>query len=331
MPHLGVTGALVLALICVGTLVWFVHHVATGINVETVIDVVHADSRTRSSAFHRDMPAPAPARPRHAGLPWRWPGRATCAPWTRRGWPPGRRRRAPWCCWCVPASTSSPARRWREVAGARGRRRPRRPSGPPSPSALHAGGGAGPRIRGAATGGGRDAGALARHQRPVHGHRRARPAGRRAVQHCAAPPARQHGRARRQGGAHSPVTDYAGLCDAMFHMIRQNAAGSPAVLIRLLEMLGRVMAVEPRAERRAELLRHAELALAAGRIGIADPADVAALEARRVGDPGGRPAAAMGAAVRRARCARVRLPPGGGRCFHLQKRILSCSRGPPEA
>jgi len=85
---------------------------------------------------------------------------------------------------------------------------------------------------------------------------------------------------------HRHVTDYAGLCDAMFHSIRQNAAGSPAVLIRLLEMLGRVMAVERRAERRAELLRHADLALAAGRIGIADPADVAALEARRVVIPG---------------------------------------------
>ena len=81
------------------------------------------------------------------------------------------------------------------------------------------------------------------------------------------------------------MTDYAGLCDAMFHMIRQNASGSPAVLIRLLETLGRVMAVETRAERRAELLRHAELTLSAGRIGIEDPADVAALEARRVSLP----------------------------------------------
>lgn len=43
IPHLGVTGALVLALLCVATLIWFVHHVATGINVETVIDLVHND------------------------------------------------------------------------------------------------------------------------------------------------------------------------------------------------------------------------------------------------------------------------------------------------
>ncbi|RZA30727.1 MAG: DUF2254 domain-containing protein [Proteobacteria bacterium] len=43
VPHLGVTGALGLALVCVGTLVWFVHHVANGINVETVIGLVHGE------------------------------------------------------------------------------------------------------------------------------------------------------------------------------------------------------------------------------------------------------------------------------------------------
>jgi hypothetical protein len=57
----------------------------------------------------------------------------------------------------------------------------------------------------------------------------------------------------------------------MFHMIRQNASGSPAVLIRLLETLRRVIAVETCVERRAELLRHGELAMAAGRLGIATP------------------------------------------------------------
>ena len=50
-------------------------------------------------------------------------------------------------------------------------------------------------------------------------------------------------------------TDYDGLCDAMFHMIRQNAAGSPAVLIHLLETLARAAAVETRPERRAALRR----------------------------------------------------------------------------
>ena len=76
--------------------------------------------------------------------------------------------------------------------------------------------------------------------------------------------------------------DYDGLCDAMFHMIRQNAAaGSPAVLIRLLETLARAAAVEARPERRAALRRHADLALAAGRAGNRDAAALADLEARR--------------------------------------------------
>ena len=72
----------------------------------------------------------------------------------------------------------------------------------------------------------------------------------------------------------------------MFHMIRQNAAaGSPAVLIRLLETLARAAAVEARPERRAALRRHADLALAAGREGNRDAAALADLEARHRGVP----------------------------------------------
>jgi uncharacterized membrane protein len=90
--------------------------------------------------------------------------------------------------------------------------------------------------------------------------------------------------------------DYDGLCDAMFHMVRQYAAvGSPAVLIRLLETLARVAAVETRPERRAALRRHADLALAAGRAGIRDTAALANLEARhRDLRPTGEPAAHAG-------------------------------------
>ena len=35
-------------------------------------------------------------------------------------------------------------------------------------------------------------------------------------------------------------TDYEGLVDTMFHMVRQSGAGSPAVMIRLLEVLAEV-------------------------------------------------------------------------------------------
>jgi uncharacterized membrane protein len=60
------------------------------------------------------------------------------------------------------------------------------------------------------------------------------------------------------------ATDYAGLTDGMFHMIRQNAAGSPAVLIRMLEVLTEVARCERRPERLAALRRHAGLVLADG-------------------------------------------------------------------
>ena len=59
-----------------------------------------------------------------------------------------------------------------------------------------------------------------------------------------------------------PAVDYAGLVDAMFHMIRQNGAGSPAVLIRLIEVLTAVANVERSPVRLPALQRHADLALA---------------------------------------------------------------------
>ena len=43
VPHLAVTGAILLAMLSVATLVWFVHHIAAGINVETVVNAVHDD------------------------------------------------------------------------------------------------------------------------------------------------------------------------------------------------------------------------------------------------------------------------------------------------
>ena len=59
----------------------------------------------------------------------------------------------------------------------------------------------------------------------------------------------------------APVADYDGLTDAMFHMIRQNAATSPAVLIRMLDVLAMVAACERDPGRRASLDRHADLVL----------------------------------------------------------------------
>ncbi|MEO6747947.1 MAG: DUF2254 domain-containing protein [Caldimonas sp.] len=78
----------------------------------------------------------------------------------------------------------------------------------------------------------------------------------------------------------TPSTNYAGLCDAMFHMIRQNAAGSPAVLIRMLEVLAAVASCEQRPDRLAELERHAELVLSDAVRSVGSPADLADVRGR---------------------------------------------------
>ncbi|KAA0892860.1 DUF2254 domain-containing protein [Pusillimonas sp. ANT_WB101] len=56
-----------------------------------------------------------------------------------------------------------------------------------------------------------------------------------------------------------PNFTYESLVDVMFNMIRQNAAGSTAVLIRMLDVLTAVVACEADVPRRAVLMRHANL------------------------------------------------------------------------
>ena len=56
-----------------------------------------------------------------------------------------------------------------------------------------------------------------------------------------------------------PATDYDGLVDTMFNMIRQNAASSAGVLIRLIEVLTAVAGVERDPARLQTLHRHADL------------------------------------------------------------------------
>jgi len=74
--------------------------------------------------------------------------------------------------------------------------------------------------------------------------------------------------------------DYDGLVDAMFHMIRQNGARSTAVLIRILDTLTSVVSCERDPRRRQTLNRHADLILTAARISIHVPSDLAAIEQR---------------------------------------------------
>ncbi len=71
-----------------------------------------------------------------------------------------------------------------------------------------------------------------------------------------------------------PAVDYGGLVDAMLHLIRQNAAGSAAVLIRMLEVLTAVATCERDEDRLAELRRHAGLILGDAERDVKTPADV---------------------------------------------------------
>ena len=68
--------------------------------------------------------------------------------------------------------------------------------------------------------------------------------------------------------------DYDGLVDAMFPMIRQNAASSVAMLIRMLDVLTAVVSCEPRPDRHATLARHAKLVADDARRSIGNSSDL---------------------------------------------------------
>ncbi|MCW6507261.1 DUF2254 domain-containing protein [Lichenifustis flavocetrariae] len=77
-----------------------------------------------------------------------------------------------------------------------------------------------------------------------------------------------------------PRVDYDGLTDTMFHMIRQNADGSAAILIRILEVLTAVVSCEAQPRRVAALQRHADLVLSDGERSIETPSDLLDLRMR---------------------------------------------------
>lgn len=77
-----------------------------------------------------------------------------------------------------------------------------------------------------------------------------------------------------------PSVDYDGVVDAMFHLIRQNAAGSAAVLIRMMDVLAAVASCEHDTGRRAALRRHAELVRQDAERDIGNPSDQRDLQLR---------------------------------------------------
>lgn len=76
------------------------------------------------------------------------------------------------------------------------------------------------------------------------------------------------------------AVSYDDLTDAMFHLIRQNAAGTATVLIHCLEVLTAVCEVEDDPNRRGALRRHGDLVSADGLRDIPNPSDRADLETR---------------------------------------------------
>ncbi|MEO8125354.1 MAG: DUF2254 domain-containing protein [Burkholderiales bacterium] len=71
-----------------------------------------------------------------------------------------------------------------------------------------------------------------------------------------------------------PSIDYAGLLAAMFHLIRQNAASQITILIRMLEVLTAVRHCEGNATRRAVLQHHADLVLEDAKCANHNPTDL---------------------------------------------------------
>lgn len=78
----------------------------------------------------------------------------------------------------------------------------------------------------------------------------------------------------------APSVDYDGITDTMFHMIRQSAAGMVAVLVRMLDVLTAVASCEHDALRRKALRRHADLVLADAAHSVANASDLNDVRAR---------------------------------------------------
>ena len=202
VPHLGIVLAVALALLCTVLLAWFVHHVASGINVETVISLVQEELMSACKRLTTDEALPTRAAAGRTTADRR--GGALCRhrlPAGDRPWRAGRLGGREGCAadragaaGGLPASLQARRRGSAVGTGRRGRRGAARCD----VARPAAGRRAGPGIRGAPAGRGRGARALPGHQRPLHRHGRAGPAGRGALRPQRAIPA-QRGVAARRG------------------------------------------------------------------------------------------------------------------------------------
>ena len=96
-PHASLSFAILLAFLCVGTVVFFVGHMAGRINVNKVIDLVSREMQSTMRKATAD-PTHDPAPPHgfwHGGLPVRSGGLSTES--TPRAWPTGPPSTGPRC------------------------------------------------------------------------------------------------------------------------------------------------------------------------------------------------------------------------------------------
>jgi uncharacterized membrane protein len=284
VPHLGLALAVALALLCTVLLAWFVHHVASGINVETVIALVQDELLAACQRLTTDEPPPAGLRlaePPPIGAAVRCGGTGylraidhdALADWAAE-------KGALLSVLVRPGDFLHPGKRVAEVR--------------PSDLAPEAG----VALRNAMSLGPRPAAA----QDLEFAVRQLVEVAVRALSPGINDPFTAIAVLDRLGatlcglaGRYLPSavllrdevvvlyrhrTTYAGLCDAMFHMIRQAGAGQAAVLIRLVEVLDEALDVETETARRDHLRHHVRLAFGAGRVGISDAKGLADLEAR---------------------------------------------------
>ncbi len=275
VPHLSLSVSILLAFVCVGTLVFFVGHMAGRINVDTVVDLVSDDVSAAIARLMMDEPQPAAPAASH------WSD-ADIVTDTRRGYLQQLDEDG-LADWAAAHETSI--------------RLLVRPGDFVFPGAAIAAitpavEGAGDAIRGATALGNQRVSSsdleFAVRQLVEVAVRALSPGindphtamsvlDRLGAALCDAVPLHLCGGVSLRDGRPVlvvPDVDYGGLVDAMFHMIRQNAAGSPAVLMRELEVLTAVVGCEPAPSRQRELQRHADLVLGDAERDIATPADL---------------------------------------------------------
>jgi uncharacterized membrane protein len=276
VPHLGVTGALVLALLCVAALVWFVHHIANSINVDTVIGLVHAELLAAIASLETGTDTPSSTPPRAKGMPVRFGGNGYLRSLDEKAL-------ADWAVSCGvvlrlrvrPGDYLFPGAIVAEVE-----------VGNNPEQLFDKRSSADEAFASAVSIGDRQAAAqdleFAVRQLVEVAVRALSPGindpftamavlERLGATLCAVADRRLPDPVLRRNGREvlvRKVPDYDGLCDTMFHMIRQNSGGSAAVLIRLVETLQRVEEVERDPRRLATLRRHADWALGVRRCAI---------------------------------------------------------------